>query len=190
MTGFLSPLVSFDALGRDELNDCLVAWGHRMGPLRRPQYTVGLAHGIRLDGRLVAVAATEQMIPARTCGLLRSEAFELARVCASGRSWCRVVVRLWRLAVFPAVSRAWGCPWAISYQDAVEHRGDLYRFDGWVRLGFSRSGPDARAPGGPRPGRKKVVWGWNDDPAAMRAMREREAAIDWPRWSNVRRCVA
>ncbi len=171
MAGFLEPLVSFDAIDTDDLNRCLVDWQHKMGPLNRSQYREGRAHGLRHDGRLVAVVATEQMIAAETCGLSRDVAFELARVCAERPDLCRVAVRLWREFVFPAISASWNCPWAISYQDAVQHRGDLYRFDGWVRLGFTSSGTDRRAIGGIRHGRKKVVWGWTADAAAMSSRR-------------------
>ncbi len=181
----LDPLISFDRIDNDELNRCLVDWKHKMGPLQRPQYVEGIAHGMRHDGRLVAVTATEQMIPAETCGMRRDEAFELARVCAARPDICRVAVRLWREFVFPAVSLAWECPWSISYQDAAAHRGDLYRFDGWVRLGCTRSGTDRRAIGGERRGRNKVVWGWTLDAEKMAEKRELAAKIDWPRWAKV-----
>ena len=53
----LAPLVSFDAIEKDELNRCLVAWGHKMGPWERPTFR-GWFHGLRHDGQLVAVLAT------------------------------------------------------------------------------------------------------------------------------------
>lgn len=165
MGSLLEPLVSFDAIDRDELNRCLVAWGHRMGPLNRPSFREGRAHGLRHDGVLVAVTATEQMIPAATAGLTRDEAMELARVCAVRSHLCRPVVRLWREFVFPAIARSWGTPWAISYQDAVLHAGDLYRHDGWLRIGASSSGTDTRGDGPARKGRRKVIWGWHADRA-------------------------
>lgn len=148
----------FEEIDREELNCFLVACHHRMGPVRRPSR--GWSHGLRAGGRLVAVAATDTLIRERVAGFPRRDAIELSRLCADRPDLCRVVLRLWRAFVFPAVAELRGCRWAISYQDAVLHRGDLYRFDGWIRVGTSRSGPDSRTG---RLGRRKVIWGWNDD---------------------------
>lgn len=149
---FLPPLVSFDSIDLDELNRCLVAWGHRMGPLNRPM-GVGPLHGLMHHGRTVAVAATAGLMAERCSGLGRDQAVELARVCAVRRDLCRVVLRLWREFVFPMLGREW----AVSYQDTAHHSGNLYRFDGWQRLGTSHSGTDRRSG---RKGRDKVIWGW------------------------------
>jgi hypothetical protein len=158
------PLASFDAIEQDELNRCLTEWGHRMGPLNRP--TPSRAHGLRHDGKLVAVTATDHLAAANVAGLRRDQAVELSRVCAERPHLCRVVLRLWREFVFPAMTQARGVEWAISYQDAALHSGDLYRFDGWVKLAFSHSGTDTRTG---RPGRDKFVWGWHADPKTRRA---------------------
>lgn len=91
---------------------------------------------------------------------------ELGRVCAVREHLNRAAVRLWREFVFPALCREHGWSWCISYQDAVLHSGDLYRFDGWVRLATSRSGTDARSG---RKGRSKVIWGWHADPDVRRS---------------------
>lgn len=146
-----------------------------MGPLNRPQFgTIGGAHGLRHDGRIVAVTATETLITPSTCGISREDGIELARVCAERQGLNRVAVRLWREFVFPAFCRAHQFRWAISYQDAVEHSGDLYRFDGWVRLGKTSSGTDPRAIGGVRKGRRKVVWGYSSDRELMGAAAARD----------------
>ncbi len=167
---FLQPLISFDAIDVDELNRCLIDWNHKMGPLHRPQFgRFGGAHGLRHNGELVAVTAFETLIAAHTCGISRATAFELARVCAVRPNLCRVAVRLWREFVFPAAADVGGFTWAISYQDAVQHRGDLYRNDGWIRLGATSSGTDPRGRDGQRKGRRKVVWGWCSDPAERAA---------------------
>jgi hypothetical protein len=96
MSSLLRPLVAFDTIEPDELNRCLIAWDHKMGPLHGPRYGArGGAHGLRHEGRLVAVVATEPMIAAETCGLARTEAFELARVCAERSGLCRVGSPSW-----------------------------------------------------------------------------------------------
>lgn len=180
MNGFLRPLIHFDVIDADTLNRALVDWQHKMGALNRPQFGLfGGAHGLFHDGRLIGVCATQKMIAEETCGLSRTEAFELARVCAERPGLCRVVVRLWREFVFPAACTA-ARPhftWAISYQDEVQHSGGLYRMDGWVRLGRTRSGTDQRGREGVRRGRRKVVWGWTGDSGAMAAARIAETEM-------------
>jgi hypothetical protein len=166
---FEHPLISFDAISRGDLNDCLIAWQYRMGPWERPNYRE-IFHGLRHDGQLVAVCAAGDLIRETCAGFTRDEAVELGRVCAARRDLCRVVLRLWREFVFPALCRAHGWSWVVSYQDAVMHRGDLYRFDGWVRAGESRSGTDARSG---RKGRSKVIWAW----CADRRAREEVASL-------------
>lgn len=153
----IDPLISFDAITKRELNECLVAWGHKMGPWERPDYGSEVFHGLRHHSKLIGVTAAARMIPAQTGGLTRDQACELGRVCAVRPNLCRVLVRMWREFVFPPLCRVHGWTWVISYQDAVLHKGDLYRFDGWVKLGASRSGADQRS--GKR-GRSKVIWGW------------------------------
>lgn len=171
------PLVSFDTISTDELNDCLVRWDHKMGPLHRPQFgNLACAHGLRHSGRLVAVVATDALVAQQTCGHTRQDSFELARVCAERPGLCRVAVRLWRAFVFPAICRHGGYSWAISYQDRVQHRGDLYRMDGWVRRGFTSSGTDPRGRDGMRKGRRKVVWGWTENADLMAIARAEDQA--------------
>lgn len=159
---FLDPLISFDAIGRDECNDALLRWGHKMGPHNRPDTGVARFHGLRHTGKLVAVTAGDALLAREVAGLNRSQAWELARVCAARPDLCRVIVRLWREFVFPSTSIARGYSWAVSYQDAALHSGGLYRFDGWISLAVSRSGTDQRSG---RKGRSKVIWGWHPDEA-------------------------
>lgn len=161
----VAPIAHLEAIGINDLNRALTAWGHKMGPFERPTGALW-AHGLFEHGELVAVTAASILIkeyerPLCGVSVTRDAAFELARVCAARHDLCRAMLRLWREMVFPAICRARGYEWAISYQDACLHTGDLYRFDGWVKLGRSRSGLDARS--GAR-GRVKVVWGWHGDP--------------------------
>lgn len=161
MSMFLPPLADFEQITLEQANECLVAWGHKMGPLNRPTGG-GWVHALRHHGKPVAIAAADVLIRETSAGFTRDEAIELARVCAVRRDLNRVVLRLWREFVFPCLGR----PWAVSYQDAALHSGDLYRFDGWVKVGRSSSGTDKRSG---RKGRNKVIWGWCADATARSA---------------------
>lgn len=151
------PYVTLEPIERSELNQCLTEWGHQMGAWERPlmkEWLTGLFH----HGRPVAVLAAASLIRERCGGFSRSEAFELGRVCAARRDINRAALRLWREFVFPDICRSNGYRAVISYQDAALHTGDLYRFDGWRKLGESSSGTDSRSG---RKGRKKVIWGYD-----------------------------
>jgi hypothetical protein len=155
--------VWFGPISRSALKDCLIDWSHTMGPVRRP--THGWSHGLRHGDDLVAVVAADTLIRPNVAGFSRAEAIELSRLCAARRDLCRVALRLWRAFVFPALAEARGIRWALSYQDVRRHSGDLYRFDGWVMLGRSRSGTDPRTG---RIGRDKRIWGWCEDAGERR----------------------
>ncbi|HEV2897165.1 MAG TPA: hypothetical protein VGX71_04825 [Pseudaminobacter sp.] len=84
--------VTFEPITRDYLNAHLVLWGHRMGENHRP--TRGWSHGLRHEGRLLAVVAADTLIRERVTGLTRHDAVELSRLCAAKRDLCRVALRL------------------------------------------------------------------------------------------------
>ena len=157
MTPLVPPIAAIETIGRADVNACLVAWGHKMGPWNRPENIPAWFHGLTSHGELVAVAAAGLLMAERVAGLRRTEAVELGRLCAASPTLCRPMLRLWREFVLPDLARAHGYGWAVSYQDAAMHTGNLYRFDGWVRLATSSSGPDRRSG---RKGRNKVIWGW------------------------------
>jgi hypothetical protein len=159
------PIAHLEAIDRGVLNRALVAWQHKMGPWERPDFGKARFHGLFHNGELVAIAATDQLIAETCAGLGRHEALELGRLCAVRPGLCRPMLRLWREFIFPA----YGYRWAVSYQDAIEHSGNLYRFDGWVKLGTSSSGTDQRS--GAK-GRRKVIWGWSATPGAMLLRKE------------------
>jgi len=163
----VSPLVSFDTITEAELNTCLVAWHHKMGPLNRPGMEPWF-YGLRVHEELVAVVSGSRLVAATAAGYKRAQAMEVSRICAIAPDWCRVVVRLWRNVVFPSLCDRHHYQYAISYQDANEHSGDLYRFDGWIRVAFSHSGTDRRSG---REGRDKWIWVWHQDPETRRTMR-------------------
>lgn len=156
------PIAALEAIDREALNRALIAWEHKMGPWTRPNYGLERFHGLFYNGEMVAVTAAARPIREVVAGgLPRDDVVELGRLCAGRPHLCRPMLRLWREFVFPALGR----PWAISYQDSVLHSGSIYRLDGWVRIGVSRSGTDARSG---RKGRSKVVWGWSHLPNLRR----------------------
>lgn len=147
------PLVTFDRIPLEDANRCLSDWGHKMGPLARPN-NGNAAYGILEEGAPVAVAIHSSLIRetvATAPDLTRENCIELSRLCASRPHLCRVALRLWREFVFLRLRY----PVVISYQDADLHNGNTYRFDGWRRIGFSRSGTDTRSG---RKGRNKWIW--------------------------------
>ena len=153
----LIPLVTFEEICLEAANDLLERWGHKMGPLKRGNQA-GVHYALCHDGRPVAVAMTSTLIRENVGGgldyMTRANTCELSRLCAERPGLCRVALRLWREFVFPAT----GYDYAISYQDADIHNGNTYRFDGWNRMGFSRSGTDSRSG---RRGRRKWIWVWS-----------------------------
>lgn len=165
----LAPLISFDEISLREMNDALVAWDHKMGPLKRPGMEPWF-FGLREHERLIGVAAGSRLIAPTAAGLTRMQAMELSRVCAVEPDWCRVVLRLWRNAVFPGLCKVHGYEYAVSYQDADKHTGNLYRFDGWTRVEFSHSGTDERSG---RQGRDKWIWLWHSDKIVRRGFAEK-----------------
>jgi len=162
------PITSFEQISRVEANRCLIAWGHRMGPLERGN-EAGTHFALLHHGRPVAVASQSTLIRECVGGglqhLTRENCCELARLCAERPGLCRVVLRLWREFVFPEL----GYRYAISYQDADLHKGHTYRFDGWTRSEqLARSGTDQRSG---RKGRRKWVWVWELPAAAINTSR-------------------
>lgn len=149
------PLCSFERIDLDVANELLCEWGHKMGPLHRGNqdaWCFALFH----EEKPVAVTTASYLISPRVGNaafLTRETTVELSRLCAVRPNLCRVALRLWREFVFPSLP----FEHAMSYQDADIHKGHTYRFDGWQRVAYSRSGVDTRSG---RPGRNKWVWVW------------------------------
>jgi antitoxin VapB len=185
----IDPYISFDLIGRDELNRCLRAWGHKMGPLQRPLFKAPCDYVLRLRGEPLAVVASDTLIRP-TCELTRGTAFEMSRMCSAPghRGISSLMMRMWRAFAYPQIVRAWGAPWVISYQDAVGHTGNLYRYDGWLLIGYSVSGKDPRALPGTTAVRRKKIWAWNADPAAMAGRAKIE--VKRPAWARAEKKAA
>lgn len=153
------PVASLQSCSVGDANALLIEWRHKMGPLERPKYG-DLAHMLLHGSEAVAVATTSTLIREGVGGglryeLTRANTIELSRLCAARSRLCRVMLRMWCEFVFPTLQYAF----AISYQDADLHNGLTYRFDGWVRLRFSRAGGRDQRSG--REGRDKWIWAWS-----------------------------
>jgi antitoxin VapB len=170
----IDPLGSFDLIEREEANECLLRWEHKHGPNNRPQFRAPIDFGLRRRGELLAVATADTLIRP-TCDFTRAEAFELSRLCAAAPRLTRLMLRLWTELGYPEIVRAWGSPWAISYQDAIKHTGNLYRFDGWLRLRYTTGGSDPRALGTTVSARKRWIWGWHSSEAQREERKSYEA---------------
>lgn len=161
----LLPPVTFEQIALTEANACLIAWGHKMGPLERGDADHMPHFVLRHEGRPVAVAMASRLVREVVGGgnqhLTRANTCELSRLCAERPGLSRVALRLWREFTFPQL----GYTHAISYQDADMHSGNTYRFDGWERIGFSSSGTDQRSG---RKGRRKWIWLWSSPADAVR----------------------
>ncbi len=158
-------IASFSPITIHEANEALVDWNHRMGPLHRGNQGAtchGLWHGEELVAvTMVSTLITEDADYGGSFPVRRDNCCELSRLCAARPGLCRVALRLWREFVFPTL----GYRYAISYQDADLHSGNTYRFDGWKRVAFSRSGTDMRSG---RKGRNKWIWVWGSAEEAAR----------------------
>ena len=157
------PLVSFDQIELPDANKLLVQWNHKMGPLNRGNQGAW-CHALFHNREPVGVVTASYLIGRFLGGCdrkwNRDTVIELSRLAAARSGLCRLVLRSWREFVLPAIADQCGFAGAISYQDRIEHSGNTYRFDGWRKIGVSRSGTDTRSG---RPGRKKAIWLWELD---------------------------
>jgi len=150
-------ICTFEQVDLSEANKYLKKWNHKMGVLKRGNQSA-ICHILFNEGRPVGVTTASHLIRANVGGglkmLTRENTVELSRLCASKKNICRVALRMWREFVYPSL----GFDFAVSYQDAILHNGNTYKFDGWKKLGFSHSGTDKRTG---RKGRDKWIWVWN-----------------------------
>ena len=156
----LFPVVAFDLIDNRSADRALEQWGHWLGGCNRPFGRQ--SWGLTVHGVLAGVAVSASTVNATCGGFERREVVELARLCAhpSHRDVTRVVLRLWR-KVAPG---AWGAEYwlvraLVSYANAVRHRGDIYRFDGWKKVAeVASSGGGGTWSRPRRPGERKTVW--------------------------------
>ena len=166
----LFPLAAFDVIEEAVGDRLLVEWGHWLEGCNRPfgKHYFGLSV---LGVGLVSVAVSASTVNAKCAGWARGEVVELAR-CASAppHRWAtRVCLRLWREIAPGCWSRDyWPVKAAVSYQNAIRHSGNLYRFDGWRKVKDVAGGV---AGGNWSRGKRydpKAVWEWVIDPKTRR----------------------
>jgi antitoxin VapB len=156
----VQPIAHLAAISREEANDLLIEFGHRIGAFKRAKFACEAHHALFHHGRPVAVTCTSEPVRETVgkTGLRRDECIELARLAAASPALCRPMLRLWREFVLPEIGRVHRRCWGVSYQDKAMHTGNTYRFDGWTDLGAAGGGGrDARSG---RNGRHMRVWGW------------------------------
>jgi len=129
------PLFMFDRIPASLADQSYAAWGHWLGACSRPFGRQDF--GLWMNGELVGAATSASTVMSTCGGFLRSQVVELARLCAAPdhRDMTRVVLRLWRAVAAAAWEAAyWPVRALLSYQNAVRHTGNLYRFDGWRKV--------------------------------------------------------
>ena len=174
-TTFL-PVVTWDRCENELADRLLVEWGHWLGACNRPFGRQSWA--LWLNGEPVSVAVSASTVNARCGGYERQEVVELARLCShpEHRDMTRVALRLWRKTAAGAwAARYWPVRAYVSYANAIRHRGDIYRFDGWRKVADV---PGGVAGGGWSRGKvyePKSVWVY-ELPFVVGATRTSEAA--------------
>jgi hypothetical protein len=136
------PPICIRLLERAAANPYLARW-HDLGAETRPYGRQ--AFGLYFLDELLAIATSGTTVSAgvdRDLGLARTNTIELTRLCRSpeprARGLLRAMLRLWRdllaTAYPPNNSAAAPTDALVSYSLPNKHGGDLYRFDGWLRL--------------------------------------------------------
>jgi len=168
----LPAIARFDECDNDAADESLRAWGHWLGGCNRPFGRQSF--GLWFDGALVGVAVSASTVNGKCGCFVRSEVVELARLCChpDHRDLTRVLLRLWRKSALANWSqRYWPCIAAVSYANAIRHKGDIYRFDGWVKIADVRGGVAGQTwqdKGKRKSYDPKSVWAWPKEAVAAK----------------------
>lgn len=156
------PLVVFGFIDDAEADRLLVEWDHWLGGCGRPFGRQSF--GIVIDGEILSVAVSASL-RWPVAGYKRDEVVELARQAShpDHSNLTRVCVRLWRIIAPREWSmKYWHVRACISYQNAIKHTGNIYRFDGWKKVKEVKGGVTGR---NARKGRQKYdpknVWAYD-----------------------------
>lgn len=151
-----------------EANELLEAWGHYLGPCKRPFGS--MSHVLFVAGEPVSVAVSASIVNGPVAGYERKQVVELARLCSSQKWATRPMLRLWREVAAPTWPY-WKAEAAVAYSQNTRHEGNIYRWDGWER-GRTDSGSSGggtwskkRQEGEAVKGRK-TLWVWRYGEAA------------------------
>lgn len=125
------PIAGVYPINNTDANELLVKWGHKLGPCVRPFRTESFA--LEVCGEPVAVAMSCSIVHGPVAGYQTQEVVELARLCANGRHWNRVMIRLWREVCAP-IYECWKPKAVVSYSHNALHGGEIYRTDGWRKV--------------------------------------------------------
>lgn len=160
----LISIARFGVISECEADEALERWGHYLGGCDRPFGRI--SYGLYWEDELASVAVSASTVNGICGGYSRKDIAELARLCShpKHRDLTRVCLRLWRKAASTDWAKYWPVIAYVSYSNAVIHRGDIYRFDGWTRV--------KDVPGGVGGGRSKgkrydpkTVWAYPLSPA-------------------------
>lgn len=153
----LFPFVAFSGIDNDLADACLIKWGHWLGGCNRPfgRQSFGLFY----FNEIISVAVSASTVNAKCAGFNRQEILELARLCSEpNHRWAtRICLRLWR-QIAPQTWPHWPVNVLVSYANALRHKGDIYRFDGWQKVAEVKGG---KAGGGWNRGKiyePKSIW--------------------------------
>lgn len=153
------PLAGFDLITNDFADLLLKEWGHWLGGCDRPYGRQSF--GLSIEGQVVAVAVSASTV-GKTCGgVPRRECVELARLCAhpEHRDLTRPTLRLWRkLAPIAWARKYWPVRALVSYSNATRHTGDIYRFDGWRKVGDVKGSTGGGSHSTKKNAEPKAVW--------------------------------
>lgn len=153
------PLVAFDLITNDFADQLLKDWGHWLGGCNRPFGRQSF--GLSIEGEVLAVAVSASTVGASCAGFARKQCVELARLCSAPphRDLTRPTLRLWRKVAPVAWERSYWRPLAlVSYQNAVRHTGDIYRFDGWRRAAEVKGSTGGGTYSSTKKAEAKAVW--------------------------------
>jgi hypothetical protein len=151
----LFPLATFERIDNAVADRRMLAWEHYLEECDRP---FGVqSFGLFVAGELISVAVSASTVSKTCAGRDRQTLVELARLCTHpDQRWAtRVCLRLWReIAHRDWSKRYWPVDALVSYQSAIRHTGNVYRFDGWTKVadtlgsagGGTWSEPKAREP--------------------------------------------
>lgn len=134
-----APIAGLEPIPIRDANALLVEWGHKLGPCERPFGQEAFA--LLIEGRYTCVAISASLVSPYIADVnkrilyRRKQVVELARLCAPpGVRWVnRVMLRFWRELLAPRW-KYWPVRAAVSYSHNAQHKGELYRADGWEKI--------------------------------------------------------